>query len=137
MKRKARDQGDDAISPNQLATKPKRRQDPLTAGEASESGDEEKKDISRGEDEGGSPHNADQASRGVPALPWMRVPLAIEGGAAVPLNAVRGLQPCIISGMVDGKTLFPFVKPAVSHSPPGTNDSTSSVAAWSMVLRAP
>lgn len=110
MKRKARDPGDQGniatIIPNQLtADVDKNRQNPAASGEASVSGDEQAKDISIRKHGGSSPQNVELASRGIPALPWMRVPLAIEGGAAVPLHAVRGLQPCIVSGMTDGETL--------------------------------
>lgn len=48
-------------------------------------------------------------SRGAPTLPWMRVPLAIEGGAAVPLHDVLGLQSSLKLGLSDAgfTDLFP------------------------------
>ncbi len=37
-------------------------------------------------------------------LPWMRVPIAIEGGASVPLADVRGLHPQLAAAMQSGES---------------------------------
>ena len=47
----------------------------------------------------------DPVVRSAPTLPWMRVPLAIEGGASVPLEVVLGLQECLRDGLRDGAAL--------------------------------
>ena len=36
---------------------------------------------------------ANANSKALPVLPWMRVPISIEGGAGVPLSQVIGLHP--------------------------------------------
>jgi hypothetical protein len=41
-------------------------------------------------------------SRDAPALPWMRMPMAIEGGADTPLTEVCGLQSCLQRGLING-----------------------------------
>lgn len=48
-------------------------------------------------------------SRDAPALPWMRMPMAIEGGADTPLTEVCGLQSCLQRGLINAgfSQLFP------------------------------
>ena len=41
-------------------------------------------------------------TRSAPTLPWMRVPLAIEDGASVPLPDVRGLPPPLAAALCAG-----------------------------------
>ncbi len=54
-------------------------------------------------DQGSADGAEDGAStRPAPALPWMRVPFAIEGSASVPLESVRGLQESLRDGLQDG-----------------------------------
>lgn len=43
-------------------------------------------------------------ARSAPMLPWMRVPIAIEGGASVPLADVRGLHPQLAAAMQSGES---------------------------------
>jgi len=49
------------------------------------------------------------AVRSAPTLPWMRVPLAIEGGTSVQLEDVKGMQECLREGLRDAgfTELFP------------------------------
>ena len=57
-----------------------------------------------------SQHNAaaqpDAPTRSAPMLPWMRVPIAVGGGASVPLAEVKGLQPQLSNALEAGKTSF-------------------------------
>ncbi len=45
-------------------------------------------------------------TRSAPTLPWMRVPIAIEGGASVPLADVKGLQPELASALQKGSCII-------------------------------
>lgn len=45
----------------------------------------------------------DVPARSAPTLPWMRVPIAIEGGASVPLADVRGLHPQLAIALRSGR----------------------------------
>lgn len=55
-----------------------------------------------------SQHNAaaqpDAPARSAPMLPWMRVPIAVGGGASVPLAEVKGLQPQLSSALEAGNS---------------------------------
>lgn len=42
--------------------------------------------------------------RGMPLLPWMRVPLEIEAGKGVSLGLVKGLQPALKSALMERKS---------------------------------
>ena len=57
-----------------------------------------------------SQHNAaaqpDAPARSAPMLPWMRVPIAVGGGASVPLAKVKGLQPQLSNALEAGTTSF-------------------------------
>lgn len=45
---------------------------------------------------------AQPASKSLPVLPWMRVPIGIEGGAGVPLCQVVGLHPLALAALQTG-----------------------------------
>jgi hypothetical protein len=55
-------------------------------------------------------HNAaaqpDAPARSAPMLPWMRVPIAVGGGASVTLSEVKGLQPQLSNALEAGMTSF-------------------------------
>ena len=46
----------------------------------------------------------DAPARSAPTLPWMRVPIAVGGGAFVPLAEVKGLQPQLSNALEAGKS---------------------------------
>ncbi|KAL3140741.1 hypothetical protein ABBQ32_005296 [Trebouxia sp. C0010 RCD-2024] len=53
--------------------------------------------------------SAHPGSKALPVLPWMRVPISIEGGMGVPLQQVVGLHPLALAALQTGKytELFP------------------------------
>lgn len=62
-------------------------------------------------------------AKALPVLPWMRVPISIEGGSGVPLTRVTGLHPKALAAMQACKLFetFCFVTPSGSG---GITEST-------------
>ena len=45
-------------------------------------------------------------SKSLPVLPWMRVPVSIEGGTGVPRHQVKGLHPLALTALQAGNHAF-------------------------------
>lgn len=51
--------------------------------------------------------SAHPGSKALPVLPWMRVPISIEGGMGVPLQQVVGLHPLALAALQTGMHYTP------------------------------
>ena len=45
---------------------------------------------------------AQSETKALPVLPWMRVPISIEGGTGIPLLQVAGLHPMALAALQTG-----------------------------------
>lgn len=71
---------------------------------AAEPGQQSQKQADSGQVAGSrGPAQPDAPTRCAPTLPWMRVPIAIEGGATVPLAEVKGLHPQLDGALQAGE----------------------------------
>ncbi len=46
-------------------------------------------------------------TKALPVLPWMRVPISIEGGTGIPLSQITGLHPLALAALQASKLSHP------------------------------